>query len=201
MAQWVIVVPLRGSILQAGTCQLLRLAWNPRWSWERQYKVVGVHRTWDVWMLEMTSSSQWRKNGDGIKAGWRSVSWARRQGSYWVQKFLELSIVHAGNSRIHEIYHWGREGRGILVTHAWIQDQRGGRDLLDFRYFRKLSTTNVMVKRISSGWNSKYKMNWSGDREMHIWGMRTGSWGGCGPVWKEVPDTWIHPKAVKEDIT
>ena len=28
----VIIVPLRGSILQAGTCQILSLAENPRWS-------------------------------------------------------------------------------------------------------------------------------------------------------------------------
>ena len=28
----VIIVPLRGSILQAETCQILRLAENPRWS-------------------------------------------------------------------------------------------------------------------------------------------------------------------------
>ena len=32
LAQSVIIVPLRGSILQAETCQILSLAENPRWS-------------------------------------------------------------------------------------------------------------------------------------------------------------------------
>ena len=32
LAQSVIIVPLRGSILQAETCQILSLSENPRWS-------------------------------------------------------------------------------------------------------------------------------------------------------------------------
>ena len=34
------IIPLRGSILQAGTCQILSLAENPRWSrvWQYMFK-------------------------------------------------------------------------------------------------------------------------------------------------------------------
>ena len=34
------IFPLRGSILQAGTCQILRLAENPRWSQVWQLTVL-----------------------------------------------------------------------------------------------------------------------------------------------------------------
>ena len=33
-----IIIPLRGSILQVGTCQILSLAKNPRWSRVWQYQ-------------------------------------------------------------------------------------------------------------------------------------------------------------------
>ena len=41
LAQSVIIVPLRGSILQAETCQILNLAENPRWS-----PSAAIHPTW-----------------------------------------------------------------------------------------------------------------------------------------------------------
>ena len=34
------IMPLRGSILQAGTCQIFSLAENPRWSRVWQYRAV-----------------------------------------------------------------------------------------------------------------------------------------------------------------
>ena len=47
------IMPLRGSILQAGTCQILSLAENPRWSrvWQQQISVINDLQFYQVLKL------------------------------------------------------------------------------------------------------------------------------------------------------
>ena len=52
VANTYIVMPLRGSILQVGTCQILSLAENPRWSrvWQKYFSIFPKFNFMKCWV-------------------------------------------------------------------------------------------------------------------------------------------------------
>ena len=54
-------MPLRGSVLQAGTCQILSLAENPRWSrvWQKKEESAVLEATLATAQAELSLSWSW----------------------------------------------------------------------------------------------------------------------------------------------